>query len=211
MLKIEEARIQSTSFRPRVGAVDTLVLHYTALDLDASLRVLRNRGVSVHWVLAEDGRAFRILNDHEVGFHAGLSSLRGKKSVNERSIGIEIVNLDGNENEYPPAQVDGLIELCKKILADNPGIPARNVVGHSDVAPKRKVDPGKNFPGKRLPKPASAYGRRRRLPRRSAASRRFKRSCGRSATPRRTPMERKTNPSSSSPIRRIHPPAWPTW
>lgn len=150
MLQIKNARIQSNSFRPRTETLDTLVLHYTALDLEASLRVLRYRDVSAHYVLAPDGTAYKILEDDEVAWHAGLSMWRGKPNLNARSIGIEIVNLDGNKNDYPAAQTAALVELCQKILARNPRIVPGNVVGHSDVAPKRKVDPGRRFPWKTL-------------------------------------------------------------
>jgi N-acetylmuramoyl-L-alanine amidase len=150
MLKIIDARIQSESCKPRTAAVDTLVLHYTALDLEKSLAVLRRGAVSAHYVLAEDGSAYKILENDEVGFHAGLSTWRGRPQVNERSIGIEIVNPDGNANAYPRPQIDALIALCRKVLAENPQIAPQNVVGHSDVSPKRKIDPGRRFPWKRL-------------------------------------------------------------
>ncbi len=150
MLQIKNARIQSASFRPRVQVVDTLVLHYTALDLEASLRVLRYRDVSAHYVLAPDGIAYKILNNDEVAWHAGLSMWRGKKQVNERSIGIEIVNMDGNRDAYPDVQIAALVQLCQRVMQENPAIKPRNIVGHSDVAPKRKVDPGAKFPWKAL-------------------------------------------------------------
>jgi N-acetylmuramoyl-L-alanine amidase len=150
MLKIQDAPIQSASFHVRKEPIDTLVLHYTAIDLAASLKVLRNGAVSVHYVLAEDGTAYRILQDAQVGYHAGLSTWRGRPRVNERSIGIEIVNLDGNVHAYPPVQINALIALIKQILAAHPLILPGNIVGHSDIAPKRKVDPGKLFPWKAL-------------------------------------------------------------
>lgn len=150
MVQIKSARIESDSYGARTQKVDTLVLHYTALDLESSLRVLRYRGVSAHYVLAPDGVAYQILNNDEVAWHAGVSMWRGKKLVNGRSIGVEIVNLDGNAHDYPQAQVTALVELCQKIISENPSITNANVVGHSDVAPKRKVDPGKKFPWKLL-------------------------------------------------------------
>jgi N-acetyl-anhydromuramyl-L-alanine amidase AmpD len=149
-MQIIDARIQSTSFRPRSEPVDTLVLHYTALDRDASLRVLRTGAVSAHYVLDMDGTAYRILENHEVAFHAGLSRWRGRPRVNERSIGVEIVNRDGNQHPYPAAQIEALIALCRRIVGENPRIEPANVVGHSDVAPKRKVDPGRLFPWRTL-------------------------------------------------------------
>jgi N-acetylmuramoyl-L-alanine amidase len=150
MLTINNARIQSASFRPRTEEVDTLVLHFTALDLESSLQTLRYQNVSSHYLLAEDGVAWKILEDHEVAWHAGLSMWRGRPDVNGRSIGIEIVNLDGNSRDYPAAQIAALIELCGTILARNPGISPRNIVGHSDIAPKRKDDPGTKFPWQQL-------------------------------------------------------------
>jgi N-acetyl-anhydromuramyl-L-alanine amidase AmpD len=149
-LRIRNARIASASFGPRSERVDTLVLHHTALDLAASLKVLREGNVSVHYVLAEDGTVYKLLEDDEVGWHAGLSMWRGRPNVNARSIGIEIVKLDGNLHPYRRAQVAALIELCGLILRRHPGIEPRNVVGHSDIAPKRKVDPGRRFPWQRL-------------------------------------------------------------
>lgn len=150
MLTIKNTRIQSASFRPRTEKVDTLVLHFTALDLESSLQILRYGEVSAHYVLAEDGIAYQILEDNEVGWHAGLSMWRGRSGVNGRSIGVEIVNLDGNTRDYPAVQIEALIELCTRITARNPAISPRNVVGHSDIAPKRKDDPGAKFPWKQL-------------------------------------------------------------
>jgi len=150
MLTIKNARIQSTSFRPRTETVDTLVLHFTALDLESSLRILRYGDVSSHYVLGEDGIAWKILEDNEVAWHAGLSMWGGRPNVNGRSIGVEIVNLDGNTRDYPAAQIAALIELCTQIIAQNPGISPRKVVGHSDIAPRRKDDPGRKFPWKEL-------------------------------------------------------------
>ena len=150
MLTIKNARIQSTSFRPRTEKVDTLVLHFTALDLESSLRILRYGDVSSHYVLAEDGSVWKILEDNEVAWHAGLSMWHGRPNVNGRSIGVEIVNLDGNTRDYPATQIAALIELCTTIITRNPGISPRNIVGHSDIAPKRKDDPGRKFPWKEL-------------------------------------------------------------
>ena len=146
MLQIKDAPIQSNSFHARTQMVDTLVLHYTAINLAESLQTLRFGAVSVHYVLAEDGTVYKILNDNQVGYHAGVSMWRGRQRVNEFSIGIEIVNLDGNLHAYPAAQISALIELIKTILAAHPQILPGNIAGHSDIAPARKKDPGKLFP-----------------------------------------------------------------
>jgi N-acetylmuramoyl-L-alanine amidase len=140
--------------RPTDTAVDVLVLHYTELPLKESLDVLtdgaRPLRVSAHYVLAEDGTLYRLVPEDRVAWHAGRSWWRGRESLNATSIGIEIVNLQGDRHDYPQRQVEVLIELCREIMARHPAIVPRNVVGHSDIAPKRKIDPGARFPWKTL-------------------------------------------------------------
>ena len=150
MVAMIEAPVRSGSHKPRVEAIDTLVLHYTELELEPSLQILRDGAVSVHYVVAEDGRVFHLLEEERVAYHAGLSQWRGRAAVNERSLGIEIVNRDGNRHPYPEPQISAVIELCHGILARHPGIDGGGVVGHSDIAPKRKIDPGMCFPWRRL-------------------------------------------------------------
>ena len=140
--------------RPDGTAIDTLVLHYTELPLQESLDILsdgtREQRVSAHYVLAEDGTAYRLVPEERVAWHAGRSSWRGREALNGTSIGIEIVNLHGDRHDYPAPQIAALIELCRDILARNRAIEPRNVVGHSDIAPQRKIDPGRRFPWKTL-------------------------------------------------------------
>jgi N-acetylmuramoyl-L-alanine amidase len=140
--------------RPAGTLVDVLVLHYTELPLEESLDILtddkREGRVSAHYVLAEDGTAYRLVPEERVAWHAGRSHWRGREALNATSIGIEIVNLDGDRHDYPPGQVAALIELCRGILVRHPEIEPRNVVGHSDIAPQRKIDPGRRFPWKTL-------------------------------------------------------------
>jgi N-acetylmuramoyl-L-alanine amidase len=136
--------------RPAGTAVDVLVLHYTELPLKESLAILcdgtREHRVSAHYVLAEDGTPYRLVPEERVAWHAGRSHWRGRDALNATSIGVEIVNLHGDHHDYPAAQIAALIELCRGILARHPAIAPRNVVGHSDIAPKRKIDPGRCFP-----------------------------------------------------------------
>ena len=140
--------------RPAGVAIDVLVLHYTELSLQESLDVLsdpaRPLKVSAHYVLAEDGTVYRLVTEERAAWHAGKSWWRGREALNASSIGIEIVNLHGDWHDYPPQQVAALIELCHDILARHPVIVPRNVVGHSDIAPQRKVDPGLRFPWQAL-------------------------------------------------------------
>ena len=132
------------------ATVDILVLHYTELPLRESLDILcdaaRPHRVSSHYVLAEDGTLYRLVPEDRVAWHAGRSYWRGRESLNGTSIGIEIVNLHGDRHDYPPPQIASLIELCCGIMERHPSIVPRNVVGHSDIAPRRKIDPGLRFP-----------------------------------------------------------------
>ena len=140
--------------RPAGVEVDLLVLHYTELPLQESLDVLsdpvRPLKVSAHYVLAEDGTLYRLVPEERTAWHAGRSYWRGREALNASSIGIEIVNLHGDRHDYPQKQVEALIKLCHDIIARHPAIQPRNVVGHSDIAPQRKIDPGLRFPWAKL-------------------------------------------------------------
>jgi N-acetylmuramoyl-L-alanine amidase len=154
--------------RPAGVEIDVLVLHYTELPLEESLEVLRDKDrplkVSAHYVLAEDGAVYRLVPEQRTAWHAGRSYWRGREALNGSSIGIEIVNLHGDQHDYPPKQIEALIALCREIIARHPAIVPRNVVGHSDIAPQRKIDPGLRFPWQTLaaagiglwPKPGAA-------------------------------------------------------
>jgi N-acetylmuramoyl-L-alanine amidase len=149
-MKIVELPSPNHAPRPADCVVDVLVLHYTELPLQQSLDVLRDAArehrVSAHYVLGEEGTAFQLVPEERAAWHAGQSHWRGREALNATSIGIEIVNLHGDRHDYPHAQIAALIELCREILARHPAIEPRNVVGHSDIAPSRKIDPGARFP-----------------------------------------------------------------
>ncbi len=139
----------------RGGApVDMLVLHYTGMQrcADALDRLCDPAAkVSAHWLVDEDGTVYRLVGEDRRAWHAGVAHWRGHDDVNARSIGIELHN-PGHEFGYrpfPQAQMAALIPLCRDILARHP-IPPRNIVGHSDVAPARKQDPGERFDWARL-------------------------------------------------------------
>jgi N-acetylmuramoyl-L-alanine amidase len=140
--------------RPAGVEVDLLVLHYTELPLAESLEVLsdpqRPLKVSAHYVLAEDGTIYRLVPEERTAWHAGRSFWRGREALNGSSIGVEIVNLHGDRHDYPPKQIEALVALGHDIIARHPAIVPRNVVGHSDIAPQRKIDPGLRFPWQAL-------------------------------------------------------------
>jgi N-acetylmuramoyl-L-alanine amidase len=136
--------------RPAGAAIDHLVLHYTGMQTAAAaIARLRDPAakVSSHYVVDEDGTVYALVDEALRAYHAGISFWRGARELNGRSVGIEIVNL-GHEwgyRAFPEAQMLAVRDLCHGILARHP-IPARNVVGHSDIAPNRKQDPGELFP-----------------------------------------------------------------
>lgn len=135
--------------RPPGIPVDTLILHYTGMQsAQGALDRLRDTAarVSSHYLVDEDGTVWRLVAERCRAWHAGVSCWRGHSALNDRSIGVEIVN-PGHEWGYrgfPALQMAAVCELCLAILRRHP-MPGRNVVGHSDVAPDRKQDPGELF------------------------------------------------------------------
>jgi N-acetylmuramoyl-L-alanine amidase len=140
--------------RNRPEHPDMLVLHYTGMTRaeDALERLCsREAHVSSHYLVFEDGRIFQLVPEALRAYHAGVSSWEGETDNNSRSIGIEIANPghDFGYPDFPEAQIEAVIALCRDILARRPMRPDR-VVAHSDVAPSRKNDPGEKFPWRRL-------------------------------------------------------------
>ena len=146
----------SPNFDERTDPISILVLHYTGMA-DAATAIARLRDpesrVSAHYLVAEDGQVLRMVDEEKRAWHAGRSYWRGVTGLNSSSIGIEIVN-PGHEFGYrpfPEQQMDALIPLIADIVKRR-GIRPANVVGHSDIAPDRKKDPGEYFDWARLAK-----------------------------------------------------------
>ena len=139
----------SPNFDERDQPVSMAVLHYTGMESGkAAMERLRDpeAGVSCHYLIMEDGQIVRMVAEDKRAWHAGRSSWRGMRNVNGASIGIEMVN-PGHEFGYrpfTPHQMDSLVPLLAGIV-ERHQIPRANVVGHSDVAPARKQDPGELF------------------------------------------------------------------
>ncbi len=131
-----------------------LIMHYTGMPTgeEAMARMCDPASkVAAHYTVEEDGRVFQHVTEGKRAWHAGISCWKGEGDVNARSIGIEIVN-PGHEFGYrafPEAQIESVMALAKDILSRH-DIPAEHVLGHSDVAPGRKQDPGELFPWRRL-------------------------------------------------------------
>jgi N-acetylmuramoyl-L-alanine amidase len=140
--------------RPDGARIDILVLHYTGMKTaqEALARLCDpDAKVSAHYTIDRAGTVYVHVPEERRAWHAGVSYWAGERNVNARSIGIELVN-PGHEFGYVPFtddQVASLIDLASGIVERHP-IPAARVLGHSDVAPMRKSDPGELFPWARL-------------------------------------------------------------
>jgi len=140
----------SPNFDERTLPISLLVLHYTGMENGAAaLSRMRDpeAKVSAHYMVAEDGEIFRLVDESKRAWHAGVASWNGETNINSNSVGIEIVN-GGHDYElpdFPDAQILAVIALSKDIITRNV-IQARSVIGHSDIAPMRKNDPGEKFP-----------------------------------------------------------------
>jgi N-acetylmuramoyl-L-alanine amidase len=136
--------------RAEARAADMIVLHYTGMpDVEGALARLCSPGtdVSAHYVVLEDGRIVQCVPEAKRAWHAGASSWAGEEDVNSCSIGVEIVNRghDWGYPEFPLRQIAAVIALCRGIMLRR-NVPPQRVLGHSDVAPARKKDPGEKFP-----------------------------------------------------------------
>lgn len=166
--------------RNQNGRINYLVLHFTTENFADSLALLTQPSanpVSAHYLVPEPGddsypesrlKVFKLVAEDRRAWHAGLSFWGGETALNDTSIGIEIVNRSYCEEstnpespelelaracfypDYAPAQISLLIDLVRDILRRHPDIDPVDVVGHADVAPSRKVDPGPRFPWQAL-------------------------------------------------------------
>lgn len=135
-----------------------LILHYTTIDTSTSLRVLTQEEVSSHYLVSDGPRpvVYRLVDESRRAWHAGPSEWKGHTALNASSIGIEIVNLGFKDtpqgrvwDEYTPQQIEVLVPLIRDIVQRHQIRPDR-VLGHSDIQPQTKQDPGPRFPWQRL-------------------------------------------------------------
>ena len=140
----------SPNFNERKAPPDMVVLHYTGMKTGAEALARMcdpEAKVSAHYMVEEDGQVYRLVPEERRAWHAGVSVWKGDSDVNGCSIGIEIVN-PGHEfgyRDFPPAQIDAVIGLLDQIR-ERWDIPDYRILGHSDIAPARKADPGERFP-----------------------------------------------------------------
>jgi N-acetylmuramoyl-L-alanine amidase len=135
-------------------SIKLLVIHYTGMqsERESIMRLCNPKSrVSSHFVISQSGKIYRLVQDDQIAWHAGKSCWGKYKNLNKNSIGIELVN-KGHEfgyTNFKKKQLSSLIKICK-ILIKKYKIKKRNIIGHSDIAPLRKIDPGEKFPWKEL-------------------------------------------------------------
>lgn len=134
----------SPNYSIRSETIKFIVVHYTELNFDQSLKILcsTQAKVSSHYIIKDDGEIFQLVDDKYSSWHAGLSYWRGLDKINDHSIGIELDN--SGRTSFSQKLMLSCINLCKKLMQQY-NIHAHNVIGHSDIAPSRKIDPGLFF------------------------------------------------------------------
>lgn len=155
-IPVDTLRIdRSHSARYYSSRIQTVIIHYTALDDAQSLKILTQDKVSSHYLITREpnARILQLVDEQHKAWHAGDSTWYGQSLVNSTSIGIEIVNkgrqADDSWQPYTEAQITALTALLKDVV-ERHGIKPQHIVGHSDVAPYRKQDPGPLFPWEQL-------------------------------------------------------------
>lgn len=152
-LRIDDSyRAQGQSSR-----VQYIVVHYTSADLQRSLHLLTQGEVSAHYLIGDSpATVYRLVDENRRAWHAGVSAWQGRTWLNASTLGIELVNqgyFDGPKGRYwqpySEAQIEALIVLLKDLVKRH-DLPLDSIIGHSDIAPQRKVDPGPLFPWRRL-------------------------------------------------------------
>ncbi len=133
-----------------INSIKLIIIHYTGMQSEReSLKRLCNplSKVSAHYLINQKGKIFKLVEDRHIAWHAGKSRWKKYNNLNKNSIGIELVN-KGHQYGYgyfKRKQISALVKLCK-ILKKKYKIKTKNFLGHSDIAPLRKIDPGEKFP-----------------------------------------------------------------
>ena len=136
------------------NAIKIIIIHYTGMqsERESMIRLCNPRfKVSSHFVINQNGKIYRLVQDNQIAWHAGKSCWAQYKNLNKNSIGIELVN-KGHQFGYTTfkkKQLSSLTKICKSLIKKYK-IKKKNVIGHSDVSPLRKIDPGEKFPWRQL-------------------------------------------------------------
>ncbi|MBQ9236054.1 MAG: N-acetylmuramoyl-L-alanine amidase [Alphaproteobacteria bacterium] len=128
----------------RKADIDMIVLHCTVHTPENIVEAFCQHRVSSHYVIGGDGAIWQMVADDKRAWHAGVSYWRGVRDINSHSVGIELSSPDLGQSDYTTAQKQSLTELLQKLIKQY-AIAPQNIVGHSDIAPTRKADPGRSF------------------------------------------------------------------
>ena len=148
-------KIVQLPYSVRAERISYIIIHCSAFSPRKAVEVFKQNEVSAHYIIASDGKVIKLVDDDKCAWHAGKSCWQGHFSLNQCSIGIELCSHSLGQNKYNFKQMESLISLLQK-LKKKYHIPAENILGHSDIAPTRKPDPGRGFPWKKLAK--SGFG-----------------------------------------------------
>lgn len=136
-------------FDERNAAIDTIIIHCNAFTAEQAVESFKQAEVSAHYLIGLDGKVYNLVAEDKRAWHAGKSFWQGREGLNHNSIGIEVCNLTLGQSPYSQPQIRAVLRLCKKLMKKY-HIKPKNVLGHSDVAPTRKPDPGVCFPWRYL-------------------------------------------------------------
>lgn len=132
-------------FDERNSKIGMIVIHCLAHSFETAIDAFNRHQVSAHYLIDEKGKIYSLVAEHKRAWHAGESFWQGQTGLNHNSIGIELCSKTLGQTPYPKCQIEALIRLCKH-LKRKYHIKKQNILGHSDIAPTRKPDPGKAFP-----------------------------------------------------------------
>ena len=156
---MKEYSIYSPNFdrkKRSINSIKIIVIHYTGMqsERESIIRLSNARSkVSSHFLINQNGKVYRMVQDNRIAWHAGKSCWGNYKNLNKNSIGIELVN-KGHQfgyTNFTKKQISSLVKICK-ILIKRYKIKKKNIIGHSDISPLRKIDPGEKFPWEHLAK-----------------------------------------------------------
>jgi len=139
-----------------INSIKIIIIHYTGMqsERESLIRLSKAKSkVSCHFFIGRSGKIYRMVNELRVAWHSGKSCWGKYKNINKNSIGIELAN-KGHQfgyNNFKKKQISSLVKICKNLIKKYK-IKKKNIVGHSDVAPLRKIDPGEKFPWGQLAK-----------------------------------------------------------
>jgi len=154
MMRIKYLKSPNYHACKKVRSIRSVVIHYTGMrSLQSAVERLMSKKheVSSHYLISRNGKVLQLVKDNNIAWHAGVSNWFNFKNLNKNSIGIELEN-KGHQygyQDFPSKQIAQLIKILK-ILKKKFKIQNTNIIGHSDIAPSRKTDPGEKFPWKKL-------------------------------------------------------------